>query len=139
MVVLQCHSLAVGFPQGPSPTPVTLYPWGPLLLSPYGTQWINVSDLSLSCSPCVRVCYLHSVHTCLFHVHRCVHVSGKKICLAYKLGKTKKNKKKNLSVKTECPLGERRRKGLDCTFTDENFMTLNLDRLLVSVRITAAV
>lgn len=27
---------------------------------------------------------------------------------------------------------------LDSTFLDENFMTLNLDRLLVSVRITAA-
>lgn len=32
----------------------------------------------------------------------------------------------------------RRTPELDCTFTDENFMTLNLDRLLVSVRITAA-
>ena len=42
----------------------------------------------------------------------------------------------------EWPLKERKRGGreteLDCTFTDENFMTLNLDRLLVSVRITAA-
>lgn len=32
---------------------------------------------------------------------------------------------------------ERRKTELHCTFQDENFMTLNLDRLLVSVRITA--
>lgn len=32
----------------------------------------------------------------------------------------------------------RRKTELECTFADEIFMTLNLDRLLVSVRITAA-
>lgn len=60
---------------------------------------------------------------------------------AWQTGREREREREGVLVEQECPLKERRERPtseLDCTFTDENFMTLNLDRLLVSVRITAA-
>lgn len=86
------------------------------------------------CMCVCELCFCVHAHICLCS-YKCACEWENEASLANLLGE-------RFSVKArECPLKERRERRkmeLDRTFTDEIFMTLNLDRLLVSVRITAA-
>lgn len=70
-----------------------------------------------------------------------VHQSSPPASLLAPHARARVREEREAPAKQEWPLKEKRggrKTQLNCTFTDENFMTLNLDRLLVSVRITAA-
>lgn len=69
------------------------------------------------------------------YAHTSVHVSERMRLASQNLLGERDSKSK--SAPSEERRG-RRKTELECTFADEIFMTLNLDRLLVSVRITAA-